>query len=392
MQQSIGIDPKKSLQILWFRFGPVLGFTLFLLVMPAQAQTKGDISNKPPDIPPPSAPINVSTDPLSSLGAGRSSRGIGSSMVTLKSTMTEMRENAQLLRIIDQELQDAVASSSAVDYDKVIIDASDMTKLAIRLMRNLALSRIEAKPLTGADQAPAVASIELRASIAALDSTVQTFLNDSMLTQPKTVEADQLTTVAANLESMARIADLVRREAEVLSASQKGAKKSSSHAKSRLKPGSTIELTAECSVWTVADLLERPSQARGRESVNVGIEAHSRRHVFAEEVVLPIDDCVDGATYERGLAEKLNYVAIVRDIVSYEVKDRVFAYRVPYTIGFSKNGKIVHRLAQLVYFIYVDEAGDGTFELLKGPAAFGLVPDWAKDLAQKRERFTSPNP
>ncbi len=66
-----------------------------------------------------------------------------------------------------------------------------------------------------------------------------------------------------------------------------------------------------------------------------------------------------------------------------EVKGRVFACPVPYKIGFSKNGKVGKSFNQIVSFYYLDEVGDGAFELLTRPVAFGLVPDWAKDLAQK---------
>ena len=98
---------------------------------------------------------------------------------------------------------------------------------------------------------------------------------------------------------------------------------------------------------------------------------------------MSIDDCVDGATYEKGIADKVQYVAIVKDFVSYEVKGKVFAYRVSYQIGFTRNGQLAKRYDQTVSFFYVDEAGDGGFELLTGPLAYGLVPDWAKELAQK---------
>jgi len=47
------------------------------------------------------------------------------------------------------------------------------------------------------------------------------------------------------------------------------------------------------------------------------------------------------------------------------------------------NGQIEKRFNPPVSFYYVDEAGDGDFELLRTPVELGLVPDWAKALALK---------
>jgi len=366
--------------------GPVVLLSLLLLTSSDRAQTKGDITNKPPPPPTPSAPIGVATDSLGFPGSGPNSAGVPrSSVVEVKSSLAELRENVRLLEIINQELQGAVSSPSGPDYETVVTDASDMSKLAIRLMRNLALLHGEPKA-TADNSKPAVSVAELRASIAALDATVQTFLNDASLVQPGTVDAGQLGNIGANLETMARVSRIVRKEAEDLSnvAGKTKGDKSSIHTKSRLQPSKTIQLTLECGAWSIADLLKRSSETKGHESVNVGVEAQMRRHHLQEQAVLSIDDCVDGATYETGIANNLQYVAIVADFISYEVKGKVFAYRVPYTIGVTKNGQIAKRYAQTVSFYYVDEAGDGGFELLKGPVAFGLVPDWARELATKR--------
>lgn len=359
---------------------------LLLLCGSAWGQSKGDISNRPPMPPPrPSSSIGGPADPLGFPSTRPNSPAVPpSSVVEMKSSIIELKENVRLLEIINQELQGAVSSPSGPDYETVVTDATDISKLAIRLMRNLALPRGEAKATPGAPTST-MSVEELRASIAALDSTVQKFLNDSVVMQARTVDAGQLTNVGSNLESMARLSSIVRKEAEdlaIVSASTKRAK-SSAHIKSRLKPSTSIQLTLECGAWSIGDLLKRTSQIKGRGWVNVGVEAQTRRHQLNEQAILSIDDCVDGATYEKGIADKVQYVAIVRDFTSYEVKGRVFAYRVPYQIGFTKGGQLAERYSQTVSFYYVDEAGDGEFELLTGPVAFGLVPDWARELGQK---------
>jgi hypothetical protein len=358
--------------------GHVVLLGLLLLTTSARGQTAGDITTKTPPPPTPSAPIGVPTDVL-----GLPSSRPNSSIVEIKSSLTELKENVRLLEVIDQELQGAVAATSAPDYDTVVTDATDIGKLAIRLMRNLALPQAEPKA-TSATPRPTVSAEELKAAIAALDSTVQTFLNDSVVTQPRTVAAGQLSNMGANLETMARLSALVRKEAEDLATIAGKTIRSGKHTKSRLRPATTIQLTLECGPpWSIGDLLKRSSQAKGPESVNVGVEVQTRRHQLDERGILSIDDCVDGATYEKGIADKVQYVAIVTDFISFEVKGRVFAYRVPYKVGFTRNGKVAKRFNQTVSFYYVDEAGDGGFELLKGSVALALVPDWAKELAQK---------
>ena len=64
-------------------------------------------------------------------------------------------------------------------------------------------------------------------------------------------------------------------------------------------------------------------------------------------------------------------------------RGRVFAYRVTYEIGFTRNARVAQRFNQPVSSYYVDEAGDGSFELLKGPVGLGLLPDWARELGRK---------
>ena len=66
------------------------------------------------------------------------------------------------------------------------------------------------------------------------------------------------------------------------------------------------------------------------------------------------------------------------------MKGKVFAYQVGYEIGLTKGGQVAKRISRSVWFYYVDESGNGTFELLRRPLQTGLVPDWVKELSGKR--------
>jgi hypothetical protein len=157
------------------------------------------------------------------------------------------------------------------------------------------------------------------------------------------------------------------------------------HLKSKLKPTTTIQLTLECKAWTIDDLLGRPAEIKTRGSVKLdGIEARTQRHQLAQPVTIPIEDCVDAAADENASSDGLQYVAIVNDFTSFEVKGKVFAYQVTYQVGLTRNNRITRRFNSPVWFYYVDETSDGTFDLFKGSVTYGFMPDWARELGKKR--------
>jgi len=302
-----------------------------------------------------------------------------SSVVEITSSLAELSANLKLLEGINAELQRTVFASTVPDYEVVAIDATDIRKLAIRLMRSLSLPRGELKAGPEPPK-PAASADHLKAATIALDANVRMFLDDPVVTKPGTVDAGKLSNVGANLELLANRSDDVRKEAEDLSSK---AGKTTMRIKSRLRPSSSMQLTLECTAWSISDLLNRPAETKGQGSVDIGVRVQIRRHQLSGEVIVSIDDCVDGASYEKAVTDNVQYVAIIKDFVSYEVTGKVFAYRVNYEIGFTRNGQIAKRYSKPVSFYYVDEAGDGGFELLKGPVEFGLLPDWAKERAQK---------
>jgi hypothetical protein len=62
-----------------------------------------------------------------------------SSVVEIKSSLTELTENVELMQEINNDLQRAIYSTSPLDYLAVATNASDIKRLAIRMMRNLEL-------------------------------------------------------------------------------------------------------------------------------------------------------------------------------------------------------------------------------------------------------------
>jgi hypothetical protein len=353
-----------------------------LLLLATNAMGQGETNTRPAPQPTPFVPSEPRPWPEPKPNLPGKQSLPPSSVVEIKSSLTELRENVALMQAMNDDLQRAVSSTSSPDYVVVATNAIDIRRLAIRLMRNLAL------PRNGPQASPATprsggSADELKAAVLALDTTIQEFLRDPVLTHSRTVDAGELGNAGANLETVMSRSAIVQKEAEMLATNSGKAVKATRRIKSRLAPSTSIQLTLECSAWSMSDLLKRPSQIKGHDSVKIGANVKTRRHKLDEQLLLPIDDCVDGETYEKAVTDKVQYVAIVTDFTSYEVKGRVFGYRVSYEIGFTRSAQIAKRFRQPVSFYYVDEAGDGSFELLKGPLSFGLLPDWAAELARK---------
>jgi hypothetical protein len=306
-----------------------------------------------------------------------------SSVVEIKSSLTELTENVELMQEINNDLQRAIYSTSPLDYLAVATNASDIKRLAIRMMRNLELPADAPQP--SPETTMPIASVdELKAKSAILDQDIQAFLKDPVLGQRRIVAVGQLNSAGAKLEEIVNGSTLVQKAAESLAGlAGKAGRKEAGRVKSRLISSPFMKLTLECGAWSMSELLTRPARIRDSDSIKLIVNIQTFRHTLNEPLLLPIDNCVDGETYEKAIINNEKHVAIVNDYTSYEVKGRVFAYRVDYQVGFMKNGQLTKLSHRPIIFYFVDEAGDGNFDLLKEPAASGLVPDWAVELARK---------
>lgn len=373
----------------------VIGLLLFAAPVLAQR----DLPGRPtPDPYPKGDPMRVPPAGASpSRPASHSPSGMPpSSVIEITSSLVELGENVKLLREFDTELLEAAKESSAVRYEVIMTDASDIRKIAIRLLRGLSLPR-PAREAAADNKAPMATAEKLDASITALDEAIQVFMKSAVLKEPRTIDADLLSKAGADLEAIVRQSLNVRQHAEALAINGRSTSAqpmlTMAHLKSKLKPKTFLQLSIECNAWSVDELLNEPAELKGRGSVTIhNVEAQTKRHKLARPFVVPIEDCVDAEADEDAIDKGLQYAAIVKDFTSFEVKGRVFAYQVTYQIGFTKNGQITKRFEQPVSFYYVDEAGDGSFDILKGPVGLGLLPDWAKELARKRSKFSAASP
>jgi len=310
-----------------------------------------------------------------------------SSVIEITSSLVELGENVRLLGEFDTELLKAAKESSPARYAVILTYAADIRKIAIRLLRGLSLPR-PVRQAVADNKEPGPTQEKLDASITVLDEAIQIFMKNPVLKEPRTIDADLLSKVGADLEAIVSQSLKVRRQAETLASNGRSNKAqptlATTHLKSKLKPNTLLQLSIECNAWSIEALLRESSELKGRASVTIRkVEAQMKRHKLARPLVVQIEDCVDAEADEDAIDKGLQYVAIVKDFTSFEVRGRVFAYQVTYQVGFTKNGQITKHFEQPVSFYYVDEAGDGGFDLLKRPVEFGLLPDWAQELARK---------
>ncbi len=193
-------------------FGTAVLFVLLLLITsaPGQDRPRQDVGARPP-----SSEIRTGVPDWPgelSLFPGSGSR---SSVVEIKSSFTGLRDNLSLLTIINHELQGSVSSPSWPDYAMVLADVTDIRRLAIRLMRNLALTRGESNPPAETSK-PAISADELKAGILLLDANVQAFLGDPVLNRSGTVDVNQLGHIGSNLAALANRSAELREDAERL--------------------------------------------------------------------------------------------------------------------------------------------------------------------------------
>jgi hypothetical protein len=296
--------------------------------------------------------------------------------------------NVDLLDEVRDELIDSVASPAGLRYEVIITGAADIRRLAIRLLRGLSLPRSD-KQSESTKSIAAASQDQLKTSIAALDRAIDVFISSPFVRQPRTVDAQLLTEASANLETIVERSLSLQQQAEnlaIASGRSNNAKgfTTLTHLKSKLKPTTRLQLTLECKAWTIDDLLGRPAEIKTRGSVKLdGIEARTQRHKLAQQLVVPIEDCVDAAADENASSDGLQYVVVVNDFTSFAVKGKIFAYQVTYHVGLTRDNQITKRFYQPVWFYYVDETSDGNFDLFKGSLAYGFMPDWARELGKK---------
>jgi hypothetical protein len=126
----------------------------------------------------------------------------------------------------------------------------------------------------------------------------------------------------------------------------------------------------ERSGWTVPIFCDVESKSLpSMTKIIDGIEVQVRKHELAEEQLVKIEDC-SPAYRAQDFA--------IKDYFSYLANGHTFAYQLAFDFVYVEEGVITTRAAASLGRFYVDEDGDGTFEMRCNEKELYKLPKWLK--------------
>lgn len=144
-----------------------------------------------------------------------------------------------------------------------------------------------------------------------------------------------------------------------------------------------IQWNVERSGWTFPVFANQVAEISDGELQTIeGIEVQTKIHKLATEQLVFVESC-NAEADEKAIAknERRNYV--ISNFMTYEYKNKIFAYRATFQIVDAVNGSIRERYGASVIGIYVDEDGEGKFELRCGNMNLNKLPQWIKNTIPK---------
>lgn len=281
------------------------------------------------------------------------------------------------LAAVNEELQKA-SIAAPVDYVNVKLSVSDIQTLARRLIRRLFLGNSQSVTRAASSLTPPA---QIAETLRGLNDAVRAVLSNSTIqNQTGAIQIESFDQNHAQLERIVQLSSELL-EFPALKAVDKLPKSNPLHDRINRKITS-VELGIQCDAWSVAKLVEPLSRVAGTNTLKIeDVKVQAISHKFARDQLIDVGDCVDAIAYEKVVAAQSKYVATIGSFVSYEVQGRIFAYRATYKIGLTKNGEIVKRYDLPVTFYFVDESGEGEFDVYDKPALSSFVPEWVMKLA-----------
>jgi hypothetical protein len=145
------------------------------------------------------------------------------------------------------------------------------------------------------------------------------------------------------------------------------------HSASAQEPSGLTERLVERGGWTVPIFSVVDSKTRLSTKIIDGIKVKIKKHDLTEEQLVKIEDC--SPAYQSQFFAVKNYV-------SYEANGYDFAYSIFFDFVYLEDGVIATRAAASLGRFYVDEDGDGAFELKCNAKGIEKLPGWLKSTAQ----------
>lgn len=322
---------------------------------------------KPPEV----KKIDAPTEPDPLPKTRRYSRGFPPATVTKTPPMTR----AQLQQILD-ELEDlriglVSGSSSSMNYESVARHASEVHCRARRLKVNLELN---ARPREPANQT-VVGNRPVEELIKVLGQNIQRLMTNPVLRQTNVIDAELMAQASKDLDLLIKDSKQLKQLALASlgnSADNRAAAKTPKTAKSR---SPYLQLTTSCSLFTPGLFLKRASTVRKSSSEIIdGVRVFVKRHKPTAEEPVSLEECWAPNCSVTEYEDK--HALIVKDFYSFEVAGKIFAYAAVYQVARVKDGKLRERFNQTLLLYFVDEEGEGVFELLESGLPLNEVPGW----------------
>jgi len=130
----------------------------------------------------------------------------------LEAVMAQTEEDFNRILTLHNEIARAIASNNAIDYRFVSDAAAEIKKRASRVQSTLALH------LTPADGevTEKLENWEMKDGLIRLCKQIRSFVTNPMIENPNTVDAQQLTKVRRDLESVIQLSGQIKKSADKL--------------------------------------------------------------------------------------------------------------------------------------------------------------------------------
>jgi hypothetical protein len=123
--------------------------------------------------------------------------------------------------------------------------------------------------------------------------------------------------------------------------------------------------------------------SENRVKVIEEIEVKMKGHNLAKEQLLFAETCYSKFD-KRQSKNKNGRGFVLNSFGTYEIKGRVFGYRIPLAIVMTEKGHITERAGAMWIAHYIDEDGNGKFKLrCDKNLELKTLPEWVKSLAAK---------
>ena len=137
--------------------------------------------------------------------------------------------------------------------------------------------------------------------------------------------------------------------------------------------------------WTVPIVIDRVKKTLdGKPTVIDGITVQTKLHEIKTEELDEVEGCplsADKIEFPSGEIIHTDYDYRVEKFTTYQVKNRIFAYSVPYE---GIEGETKYEIGVGFEGIYVDEDGSGVFKLRCDARDLKSLPEWVKTLADSK--------